>query len=185
MEQSDVPRRWRAGWGYCLWKGVGYFLFFFFFFFGVHWWRVAVVAVLWARLGPLSIVTVVDVYEAKNSFCTVFFFFFFFFLVVVVGGSRYWNKGNRNPRARPCPPACHTTSRITGVPPGPTVESLTKEKEDMQIELEREREQRNYYQLERDRINTFWEVRPPSRARVWCGGWGKWVGREIRCTGDG
>ena len=28
----------------------------------------------------------------------------------------------------------------------------------MQEELQRERDERNYYQMERDRIDTFWEV---------------------------
>ena len=39
-----------------------------------------------------------------------------------------------------------------------TKEELEKHLELLRDELEREREERNYFQLERDKVNTFWEI---------------------------
>lgn len=51
------------------------------------------------------------------------------------------------------------TTIVDGVPP----EEMTKDQVEEHIarireELDREREERNYFQLERDKIHTFWEI---------------------------
>ena len=39
-----------------------------------------------------------------------------------------------------------------------TPEQLKEQVEQLRGELDKEREERNYFQLERDKINTFWEI---------------------------
>ena len=39
-----------------------------------------------------------------------------------------------------------------------TVEQLTEQKRFLEEDRDHEREERNYFQLERDKINTFWEI---------------------------
>lgn len=58
---------------------------------------------------------------------------------------------NRGPRGN---------ARGARAPPseGPDAKELAKQVEELSELLKTEREERNYYQLERDKLNTFWEV---------------------------
>ena len=54
-------------------------------------------------------------------------------------------------------------SKTPTVIDGISTEEMTKEQLEEHIqrlreELDREREERNYFQLERDKVNTFWEI---------------------------
>ena len=69
------------------------------------------------------------------------------------------NSGNKGKKGQKSGKKAKTPTAIDGI----STEEMSKEQLEEHIvrlreELDREREERNYFQLERDKVSTFWEI---------------------------